>query len=159
VVFRHQQNASMNRAGEVEHGKKLEGFYAYRNAFNENSVWVEVPNTGTYVWRRPVCRLRLIRDQVTFHNITDPYNMEPTPEPESPTTAASPVVLQTVTTENGYAHADYNGAAGLEALSAAATSSLPYIRPIPVPEHPSSHSSNNINFILNPTSSDSAMSR
>lgn len=47
VVFRHQQNASMNGSGEVEDGSgKLGGFYAYRNTFNEHNVWVEVPKTG-----------------------------------------------------------------------------------------------------------------
>ena len=47
VVFRHQQNASMNGSGEVEDGGgKLGGFYAYRNTFNEQNVWVDVPRTG-----------------------------------------------------------------------------------------------------------------
>ena len=34
----------MNRAGETEDKDgKLGGFYAYRNTFDENSIWVEVP--------------------------------------------------------------------------------------------------------------------
>ena len=50
VVFRHQQNASMNGSGEVEDGsEKLAGFYAYRNSFNEHNVWVEVPKKGLQV--------------------------------------------------------------------------------------------------------------
>jgi hypothetical protein len=53
VVFRHQQNASMNGNGKVEAGErsaKLGGFYAYKNTFNENNVWVDVPKTGTHNW-------------------------------------------------------------------------------------------------------------
>ncbi|TVY41458.1 hypothetical protein LOCC1_G005139 [Lachnellula occidentalis] len=47
VVFRHQQNASMNGVGEVDEGNgKLGGFYAYRNTFDEHNIWVEVPKTG-----------------------------------------------------------------------------------------------------------------
>ncbi len=50
VVFRHQQNASMNGNGDGEvdegNGKKLGGFYAYKNTFNENNTWVDVPKRG-----------------------------------------------------------------------------------------------------------------
>jgi hypothetical protein len=50
VVFRHQQNASMNGRGDVEdNGGKLAGFYAYRNSFNEHNVWVEVPKRGSQI--------------------------------------------------------------------------------------------------------------
>ncbi|KAL8939308.1 MAG: hypothetical protein Q9216_003426 [Gyalolechia sp. 2 TL-2023] len=56
VVFRHQQNASMNspetRSGS---GRKLDGFYAYKDTFGEDSVWVDIP------------------ENVTFINIPDPY--------------------------------------------------------------------------------------
>lgn len=48
VVFRHQQNASMNGEGEVVegNGQKLGAFYAYKNTFNEDNVWVDVPKRG-----------------------------------------------------------------------------------------------------------------
>jgi hypothetical protein len=49
VVFRHQQNASMNGGEDVASGDrsaKLGAFYAYRNTFNEESIWVEVPKKG-----------------------------------------------------------------------------------------------------------------
>jgi len=37
----------MNGTGEVDEGNgKLGGFYAYRNTFNDNNVWVDVPKTG-----------------------------------------------------------------------------------------------------------------
>lgn len=51
VVFRHQQNASMNGSEDVipgEKGGRLGAFYAYRNTFDESSVWVDVPKKGTY---------------------------------------------------------------------------------------------------------------
>ena len=49
VIFRHQQNASMNGhedEGKGQTGGKLGGFYAYRNTFDENNVWVKVPKNG-----------------------------------------------------------------------------------------------------------------
>ena len=94
---------------------------------------------------------------VTFHNITDPYNMEPTPEPEFQT-ASNPIVvprLEGRPAENFF-HIPYDDAPGLEALSAAATSNFEYIRPMSAVVQPpgegnvSQHSSNNLNFILNP---------
>lgn len=51
VVFRHQQNASMNGNEEVEdgNGQKLGGFFAYKNTFNEDNIWVEVPKKGSQI--------------------------------------------------------------------------------------------------------------
>jgi hypothetical protein len=97
---------------------------------------------------------------VTFHNITDPYNMEPTPEPENQT-MSNPIVvprLEERPAENFF-HIPYDDAPGLEALSAAATSNFEYIRPLsatvqsPGETNVSQHSSNNLNFILNPQES------
>src|ERR1700733_10026006 len=52
VVFRHQQNASMNKNGGVqEGGGKLGSFYAYKNTFNEDNIWVDVPKTGSQIDR------------------------------------------------------------------------------------------------------------
>jgi len=36
----------MNGTDESEAGEKLGSFYAYKNTFNENNVWVDVPKTG-----------------------------------------------------------------------------------------------------------------
>lgn len=131
----------MNGNGEVEEGgARLGGFYAYKNTFNENNVWVEVPKT------------------VTFLNITDPYNMEPSPEPEYRTTSTPIIVPQLEErSAESYFHMPFDQAPGLEALSTAATTNFHYIRPLSVPvpspgdTHASPHSSNNLNFILNPT--------
>ncbi|KAF4624236.1 hypothetical protein G7Y89_g13937 [Cudoniella acicularis] len=148
VVFRHQQNASMNGAGEEEGSgsSKLGGFYAYRNTFNQDNVWVDVPKT------------------VTFFNITDPFNMEPTPEPEYPA-SATPIIVPQIEERpaSAYYHVQFDQAPGLEALSAAATSNLHYLRPLPVPEQPSPdvttspHASNNLDFILNPAGPDGSV--
>jgi hypothetical protein len=43
VVFRHQQNASMNAPGATSEGNLL-SFYGYRNTFNPNHIWVKIPN-------------------------------------------------------------------------------------------------------------------
>jgi hypothetical protein len=41
----------MNGSGEVDerNRKKLGGFYAYKNTFNEDNIWVEVPKKGAYI--------------------------------------------------------------------------------------------------------------
>ncbi|KAI9849671.1 MAG: hypothetical protein M1837_002796 [Sclerophora amabilis] len=69
VVFRHQQNASMN--GVEDHGSHkedhLKGFYAYKNTFDGGSVWVEVPK------------------HVTFINTSNPFADPLSPEPEAST--------------------------------------------------------------------------
>ncbi|TVY65642.1 Transcriptional regulatory protein moc3 [Lachnellula suecica] len=151
VVFRHQQNASMNGApgtGEVDEGNgKLGGFYAYRNTFDEHNVWVDVPKI------------------VTFHNVLDPFNMEPTPEPEYH--PASPPIpaprIDERPENNSYYNMQFDQASGLEALSAAATSNMQYARPFsaaaqsPLDAITSPHSSNNLNFILNPTGPDGSI--
>lgn len=47
MVWRHQQNASMNSSvnggdGNSGNGGKLGGFFAYKNTFAKESVWVDV---------------------------------------------------------------------------------------------------------------------
>ncbi|EKD20866.1 Zn(II)2Cys6 transcription factor [Drepanopeziza brunnea f. sp. 'multigermtubi' MB_m1] len=140
VVFRHQQNASMNGAGKKEEGK-LGGFYAYKNSFKENHTWVDVPRT------------------VTFCNIADPYNTEPSPEPDFQEISAPVVPPRGDEKPQGsYLNIPYEQAPGLEALSAAATSTFQYIRPSPADSHASPYQSNNLNFILNPTGPESSLS-
>jgi hypothetical protein len=42
----------MNGIGDEETGEspgKLGSFYAYKNTFNENNIWVDVPRNGTYI--------------------------------------------------------------------------------------------------------------
>ena len=48
IVFRHQQNASMNnRTADEESGREsLRGFYNYKNTFGEDSVWLDIPKNG-----------------------------------------------------------------------------------------------------------------
>lgn len=41
IVFRHQQNASMNDGQDAD--DSLQGFYAYKNTFDKDSVWVDTP--------------------------------------------------------------------------------------------------------------------
>ena len=157
-MFRHQQNASMNESG-------LGSFYAYRNTFNDDNVWVEVPKNGSdshiVVYIHSVANVLL---PVTFHNITDPYNMEPTPEPEYHA-ASIPIVVPRLEerTADNFFHMPFDDAPGLEALSAAATSNFEYIRPMSATvqspgEGSISQSSNNLNFILNPTAPERSMS-
>jgi len=45
IVFRHQHNASMNGGGASDESN-LKGFYAYKNTFNGESVWLDIPKQG-----------------------------------------------------------------------------------------------------------------
>ncbi|KAJ5908072.1 transcriptional regulator family: Fungal Specific TF [Penicillium taxi] len=51
IVFRHQQNASMNNElGEPPEGRgNLKGFYSYKNTFDKDSVWLDVPERVVFV--------------------------------------------------------------------------------------------------------------
>ncbi|RDW71056.1 hypothetical protein BP6252_07619 [Coleophoma cylindrospora] len=139
----------MNGAGEVEAkgggNGRLGSFYSYKNTFDQHNVWVEIPKN------------------VTFLNITDPYNMDATPEPENradSSPSAPSGALQTEERQDpNYFRAPYDQAPGLEALSAAAISDFQFLRPASGASHSqtpqdsttSPYSSNNLNFILNPT--------
>ncbi|KAF2142042.1 uncharacterized protein K452DRAFT_227477 [Aplosporella prunicola CBS 121167] len=109
LIFRHQQNASMN--GGLDGGEaSLKGFFAYKNTFDENTVWLDIPK------------------QVQFWHTTDPYN-----EPLSPEAATPPPALPTSAPPRPDAalhwaphdayppHDNQPPAHGLHALSAVAT--------------------------------------
>ena len=50
IVFRHQQNASMN--GERDgSNNSLQRFYGYKETFNDRSIWVDVPQQRTFTFR------------------------------------------------------------------------------------------------------------
>ena len=101
---------------------------------------------------------------MTFFNITDPFNMEATPEPENFDASTSKAIPGFEESEAGnVAQVPFDDAPGLEALSAAATSNYDYIRPLSnlahspggtIINHPSS---NNLNFILNPAVPDGSL--
>jgi hypothetical protein len=119
---------------------------------------VEIPPPVTWL-------LANLLSTVIFHNITDPYNMEPNPEPEFQN-ASNPVIMPRLEERPAESlfHIPYDDAPGLEALSAAATSNFEYIRPLssavqsPEEGPVSQHSSNNLQFILNPAGPEGAMS-
>lgn len=136
---------------------RLDGFYAYKNTFREDHVWVDVPKT------------------VTFFNITDPFNMEmePTPEAETPddynlhtshkaTPTAEPRYAETQnehpTNSLFQMPSPFDQAPGLEALSVAATTvttgpGFEYMRPAMSSGENNmsiSSSSTHLGLILNP---------
>ncbi|KAK2871887.1 hypothetical protein FQN49_002724 [Arthroderma sp. PD_2] len=106
VVFRHQQNASMNQeedaVGPSGRGN-LKGFYSYKNTFGADSVWLEIPK------------------QVVFVDNSDPY----ADDLEVPFDADTPLDTHGTSTWNqdGEHQASSIDAQthGLDALSAAAT--------------------------------------
>ncbi|KAF2086203.1 hypothetical protein K490DRAFT_74733 [Saccharata proteae CBS 121410] len=110
IIFRHQQNASMNGTGDSPDETNLKSFFAYKNTFDADTVWLDIPR------------------QVTFWNTTDPYNEPMSPDHEAPsasTSATSQTPSQPVATvewnQDAYRQPDATSAAhGLHALSAAA---------------------------------------
>ena len=52
IIFRHQQNASMNKDLEdCSSGRgSLKGFYSYKNTFAKDSVWLDIPKHGISVF-------------------------------------------------------------------------------------------------------------
>ncbi|KAJ5833228.1 transcriptional regulator family: Fungal Specific TF [Penicillium riverlandense] len=161
VVFRHQQNASMN---DGSGDGNLKGFYSYKNTFHKDSVWLSIPK------------------DVIFVDNSDPY------ADDLEASLAEPGQSQrrwgSVTTDSRPSDAETHG---LEALSAAVASHdhrFPYspldhhsvsadspsyhspnqTRAMPPPASPSislpsnssttNHNSNsNLNFLLNPSHS------
>ncbi|KAJ9191188.1 transcriptional regulator family: Fungal Specific TF [Paecilomyces variotii] len=173
IVFRHQQNASMNKDEEASGKGSLRGFYSYKNTFDKDSVWLDIPKN------------------VIFVDNSDPY----AEDLEATLGASESAVANTP-------HSDWNispgirapgegETRGLQALSAAASHDhYPFHPPIDqsmqpdnvsfhnveiTPSAPSMHSpgnirsaippsaaspsvsisssNNNINFLLNPSSS------
>ncbi|KAL6712490.1 hypothetical protein ACN47E_000367 [Coniothyrium glycines] len=61
IVFRHQHNASMNGDDSGDENS-LKGFYAYKNTFEDDAIWMDVPKN------------------VTFINTTNPYLDPGTPD-------------------------------------------------------------------------------
>ncbi|KAF1841519.1 uncharacterized protein K460DRAFT_379591 [Cucurbitaria berberidis CBS 394.84] len=61
IVFRHQHNASMNGDDSGDENS-LKGFYAYKNTFEDNTIWMDIPKN------------------VTFINTTNPYLDPGTPD-------------------------------------------------------------------------------
>lgn len=47
-MFRHQQNASMNKDNDSEASSSgtLSGFYTYKNTFDKDHVWLDIPKNG-----------------------------------------------------------------------------------------------------------------
>ncbi|KAL8915043.1 MAG: hypothetical protein Q9171_000483 [Xanthocarpia ochracea] len=106
LIFRHQQNASMNSTeNESERDRNLEGFYAYKDTFDQDNVWVEVPRT------------------ITFVHVLDPFAASASPEPEEDGVGRAPIIHQPGI-GGAERHLSQNTVEaydnGLEALSAAA---------------------------------------
>jgi hypothetical protein len=45
IVFRHQHNASMN-GEDLGDENPMKGFYAYKNTFAEDAIWMDVPKNS-----------------------------------------------------------------------------------------------------------------
>lgn len=62
IVFCHQHNASMN-GGDLRDESSMKGFYAYKDTFNEDMIWMDIPkNSERFV--SPLYGSRLKRFQL-----------------------------------------------------------------------------------------------
>ncbi|EEH16200.2 hypothetical protein PABG_06287 [Paracoccidioides brasiliensis Pb03] len=144
VVFRHQQNASMNMNGTVTgdgDGSSLRRFYSYKNTFDENSVWLEIPK------------------QITFIDNSEPF-VEEYDHPIASTSdpVANPQPLTWDANDN-YRHQSSLDVQtqGLEALSEAATGGPYHLRPNSSPPvHPSTRRNDIVSNLANNTASSQA---
>lgn len=48
IVFRHQHNASMNGDDSGDENS-LKGFYSYKNTFEEDAIWLDIPKNGRFL--------------------------------------------------------------------------------------------------------------
>ncbi|ORY19877.1 hypothetical protein BCR34DRAFT_670314 [Clohesyomyces aquaticus] len=48
LVFRHQHNASMNGEDSSDENT-LKGFYAYKNTFDDETIWLDIPKHVTFI--------------------------------------------------------------------------------------------------------------
>lgn len=86
IVFRHQQNASMNDAG-ADSNVSLKGFFAYKNTFDNDSVWVDIPKQRIATILPRICLTNAIK--VLFVDNNNPYADEIS---EGSRAATSPLV-------------------------------------------------------------------
>ena len=119
-------NGSDDRSGSEGN---LKSFYAYKNTFDEASVWLEVPKQGTR-WEPRNLQwgyITLTKETVTFVNNFDPYAEPLSPELEGITPSPHPIILDRAQDlvwgrpDQLQRSAEGIAAHGLEALSAAAT--------------------------------------
>lgn len=97
IVFRHQHNASMNGDDSGDENS-LKGFYAYKNTFDDDTTWMEIPRN------------------VTFINTTNPYLDPGTPDfdnisiasTESPGPFESRPIVAWRTHSNGHSSNGYS---------------------------------------------------
>ncbi|KAJ5134293.1 Transcription activator AMTR1 [Penicillium atrosanguineum] len=158
IVFRHQQNASMNEdlAQPHEGRGNLKGFYSYKNTFDKDSVWLDIPK------------------HVIFVDNSDPY----ADDLEATESSAEALVQSRNNIWGSDSRASDAGSHGLDTLSTVAShdrfpfspmehsisDSMSYPSPnrsrssaMPPPASPSmslsSNNNTNINFLLNPSHS------
>jgi hypothetical protein len=85
IVFRHQHNASMNGDDSGDENS-LKGFYAYKNTFDEDTIWMDIPRNGKYYLTLYVGFGSYLL--VTFINTTNPYLDPCTPDFETMSTSS-----------------------------------------------------------------------
>lgn len=117
-------NASSDpQAGESSSTSTLNGFYAYRNTFDEDSVWLDIPKQSTYRYiDSKIDSLAKLPTLVTFVNTTSPY-VDDFHYLATPSQVTEPTPNQSQQQTEWSEASQYQGgstAKGLEALSAAA---------------------------------------
>jgi Fungal Zn(2)-Cys(6) binuclear cluster domain len=126
IIFRHQQNASMNGTDTGDGSsaavgdRNLPGFYSYKNTFSPDSIWLEIPKKGESFSYQPKLVLTPL---VTFVDVSDPYAEDPVdPALSSPDPSSSAPLRADWGPDATYRSRPSEVAThGLEALSAAAS--------------------------------------
>ncbi|KAF2709715.1 hypothetical protein K504DRAFT_467666 [Pleomassaria siparia CBS 279.74] len=112
IVFRHQHNASMNGDDSGDENT-LKGFYAYKNTFDDETVWLDIPK------------------HVTFINTSNPYLDPLTPEYDnvSVTSMDSPAPFEPRSVTSWPTGTSTPSSFGPELLSRSGTSVPSYFTP------------------------------
>lgn len=75
IVFRHQHNASMNGDDSGDENS-LKGFYSYKNTFEDDAIWLDIPKNGRWLCWEIALLSNMICSHVHQHNkpLFGPHN-------------------------------------------------------------------------------------
>ncbi|KAL8900485.1 MAG: hypothetical protein Q9207_005669 [Kuettlingeria erythrocarpa] len=119
-------------------GQNLDGFYAYKNTFDQDSVWLEIPKT------------------VTFVNVLDPYAHPSSPEADETALEDTQLLHESEGASPGSSEAQalYTpSASAFQEPTAYSVDALDYLEPMPTSQETFTPGlPKSLDLILNPTS-------
>jgi len=48
--------------------KSLKGFYAYKNTFDEDTIWMDIPRNGMFMFKAHYCPLLILSSNIHKHH-------------------------------------------------------------------------------------------